>query len=99
MSKGISWMQRSILESVAASDDVVAWRDAPYRARLEGRDEDGYFSRRVVWNHEQSLRRALRSLAKRGLVECGRYVFTEDNKKAGFFHSTLSATFPAKRGL
>jgi hypothetical protein len=30
---------------------------------------------RALWNHEQATRRALRSLAKRGLVQLGRYHF------------------------
>jgi hypothetical protein len=77
MSRGLSWRQRSILESIAGRHgEIVAWKDVDYgptSAEMRG----DYLERRSQWNNEQSVRRALRSLARRGLVETGRYVFLE----------------------
>jgi hypothetical protein len=76
VSKGISWRQVWMLRSIAEANrsDVVAWMDIDCGPTSAEGSPD-YFSPRVQWNHEQSVRRALRSLERRGLVELGRYVF------------------------
>jgi hypothetical protein len=75
MSKGISWRQRTILRKLTP-DNITAWKDVDYGpTRLEG-DAD-YSTARNQWNLEQSTRRALRSLERRGLVKLDRYVFSE----------------------
>lgn len=79
MSRGISWRQRWMLESIQRRQDKeqgkpVAWRHINYGPTSnEGKPD--YFSARKQWNLEQAMRRALRSLEQRGLVELGRYVF------------------------
>jgi hypothetical protein len=66
MSRGISERQRLILQQLLQLEKkgrkVIAWRQL--------RDHE-----KTDWNTEQSLRRALRSLEKRGLVELGTYSF------------------------
>jgi hypothetical protein len=80
MSKGLSWRQHSILKSIARLLErdnkgdrsiPIPWRIVDYGPT----NEDDYFSPRVQWNLEQSIRRSLRSLEHRGLVELGRYCF------------------------
>ena len=88
MSRGISLQQRHLLVGVLRrstdSRPVVAWRDIDTGPGREGNPD--YDSRRVQWNIEQTQRRALRSLEKRGLVELDRYVF--DYLPPEGFHST-----------
>ena len=77
MTQGISWRQRSMLHSLANNrEEIVAWRDIDNGPG--GEDDPDYFSARVSWNREQTMRRALRSLERRGLVELGRYVFAPE---------------------
>jgi hypothetical protein len=78
MSRGLSWRQHSMLESIlrrsGERQEPVALRDIDYGpTALEG-DPD-YSSARNQWNIEQAMRRALRSLERRGLVTLARYVF------------------------
>jgi len=60
-------------------EQPVAWRLLDSAASATGsRGNDCSIptgSRGSRWNREQSTRRALRSLARRGLIELGRYVF------------------------
>lgn len=86
MSKGLSWRQRTMLQSIAAHNErwnrgdnrPVAWRNIDYGPSSR---DDVLFSdvpgerARGEWNEEQGIRRALRSLERRGLVELGRYCF------------------------
>jgi hypothetical protein len=61
-----------MLRSLAKNrEEIVAWRDIDDGPR----DESDYLNARAAWNREQTMRRALRSLERRGLVELGRYVF------------------------
>ena len=85
MSRGISWRQRVMLQSIARRSwrnngvagqriEPVAWRDIDYGpTQAEGYAD--YDTPRWQWNKEQVVRRALRSLERRGLVELGSYVF------------------------
>jgi hypothetical protein len=76
VSRGLSWRQRSILKSLKANQ-VTAWKDVDYGpTTAEGRDD--FFGAREQWNLEQSIRRALKSLDRRGLVKLGRYVFEDE---------------------
>jgi hypothetical protein len=85
MSKGVSWRQRLILQSLLRREEAdkkeyghaepVAWKDLDYGPWHEGSYKHGDEPRQE-WNREQALRRALRSLEKRGLVDLGQYVFT-----------------------
>jgi hypothetical protein len=83
MSKGLSWRQRWMIDSIAREatrwgknerNKPVAWRAIDYGPT----DEEVYFTARGQWNIEQALRRSLRSLERRGLVELGRYCFRPD---------------------
>jgi hypothetical protein len=95
MSKGISWRQRSILKSILrAKDGVIAWKDVDY-GPTDSEGEADYQSARVQWNLEQSVRRALRSLERRGLVKLNRYCFSDDIAGGPFPHITHSAIHPA----
>jgi hypothetical protein len=83
MSRGISWRQRALLDHLLRRElkleytgEPVAWRDLDY----DSRDETDYFTPRVQWNIEQATRRALRSLARRGLVELDTYSFAPDDQ-------------------
>lgn len=85
MSKGISWRQRYMLEKIACEieraedkDDPIAWRAIDYGATSSESDPDFCSSQRIQWNIEQSVRRALRSMERRGLVELGSYYFSGD---------------------
>ena len=71
MSKGLSWRQHYVLASIARRErsekgKPVAWRDIDYGPTSPDSD---------LWNTEQSLRRSLRSMERRGLVELNRYCF------------------------
>jgi len=90
MSKGISWRQRSMLESMLRLEKVctpswskepwpVAWRELDYGPT----DETVFFTPRGQWNIEQATRRALRSLERRGLIKLGRYSFMADADEYG----------------
>ena len=89
MSRGISWRQRTMLESIAFNstfsrsawgrkpakkpvEEPVPWREIDYGPGGEA----NYFTARGAWNREQTVRRALRSLERRGLVTLDRYVFS-----------------------
>ena len=80
MSKGLSWRQRYMLSSIARrakkleEGDPVAWCDIDYGPTSSESDDD-FDSPRVQWNIEQSTRRSLRSMERRGLVELERYCF------------------------
>ena len=85
MSKGLSWQQRDLLRTLIQREneqsadqhnvgDPIAWRELDYEAAGH-HHEDSFYNPSVKWNIEQSTRRALRSLEKRGLVELGRWVF------------------------
>ena len=69
-----------MLKSIAAFHtdrkyDVVAWRDIDHGPT----DEKAYFTPSGQRNIEQTKRRALRLLERRGLVALGRYVFHPDD--------------------
>jgi hypothetical protein len=55
----------------------VAWRSIDYGAPGKNTDADWHasFTARGAWNREQAMRRALRSLERRGLVKLGSYAF------------------------
>jgi hypothetical protein len=82
MSRGLSWRQHWLLKSIARREErnkgePVAWCDIDYGPTSSDSDPD-FFSRRVQWNTEQSLRRSLRSMERRGLVELDRYCFAPE---------------------
>lgn len=90
MSKGLSWRQRGMLESLAKQtnreqDHPVAWRRIDYGPTDHDLDPDFDSSVRLRWNIEQATRRALRSLERRGLVELVRYCFELCPEDAGVF--------------
>jgi hypothetical protein len=82
MGRGLSGKQYEILWQIAKSEgrtyrQICAWRDIGVSY---GDIDDDYFddpatARRQDWNSEQSLRRALKSLQRRGLIGIARYVF------------------------
>jgi hypothetical protein len=93
MSRGLSWRQRSMLKQLLELEQKnkgtydegrpVAWSALDYGPFHEG-DED-YSSARVQWNLEQAQRRALRSMAERGLVDLATYSFRLDADTVGPF--------------
>ncbi len=56
--------------------EPVAWRSIDRGPG--GEDREDYFTAHAEWNREQTVRRALRSLERRGLIKLGRYVFTAE---------------------
>ena len=89
MSKGISQRQRVILRSLLhrrtlVPNGIVAWKDIddyPTEAEIEA---EANTDRVDHPTHEQSLRRALRSLQRRGLVTLARYSFEEEPRSGAF---------------
>jgi hypothetical protein len=78
MSKGLSKRQCMMLYSIAKeckrlNRPAVAWRAIDPGPPTV--DHGDVLSPRVQWNIEQSIRRSLRSLERRGLVELGSYSF------------------------
>jgi hypothetical protein len=73
--------ERAAKETPSVKGDVpVAWREVNYGPTKSEQDED-YSSARAQWNVEQSIRRALRSLERRGLVELDRYCFRPEPRR------------------
>jgi hypothetical protein len=79
MSKGLSRRQCEILWHIAKHEadrgKVRAWRDIHVNYGNSSDDDDPAVVRREAWNNEQSLRRALKSLKRRGLIGVDQYVF------------------------
>jgi hypothetical protein len=81
MSKGLSRQQCEILWYIARHEEhrgkVRAWRDihVSYGNIDDDYGNDSASTRRQDWNNEQSLRRALKSLKRRGLIGVDQYVF------------------------
>jgi hypothetical protein len=79
MSKGLSRQQCQILWHIARHEEhrgkVRAWRDIHVYYGNRADDDDPAIIRRQGWNNEQSLRRALKSLKRRGLIGVDQYVF------------------------
>ena len=90
MTRGISWRQHWMLKSIGGhpEESVVAWRDIDQGHTGTQESAPDYFGARASWNREQTLRRALKSLERRGLVELGRYVF--DNDPRGIYNWTVT---------
>jgi hypothetical protein len=102
MGKGISWRQQVMLNSILEQErrfsregegpEPIAWRDIDDGPRFDDIDIDA----RVAWNREQTLRRSLRSLERRGLVALGRYVFFPEPIITAFGNTSIvwTATYP-----
>jgi hypothetical protein len=81
MSKGLSWRQRSILKQLLQFEkdrgpDPIAWRELDYGLPVNDSHEKTD-TPKGQWNIEQAMRRSLRSLKQRGLVDLGRYAFDQ----------------------
>jgi hypothetical protein len=68
-------------------DKPVAWRAVSYEAAAAFKLEDFVTPpAQREWNIEQSQRRALKSLERRGLITLGSYYFSPYAEETGFMH-------------